>query len=79
MTARINTMSALAVAVTLTVTTLATTGAVARGGGKGGTPVKTANPIVNTIHPIIKTTNPIVNTIHPIGPRPNKRPICPVC
>lgn len=61
MTARINIMSALAVAVTLTATTLTATGAVAGGGGKGGTPAK--------------TTNPIVNTIHPIGPRPNKPPV----
>jgi hypothetical protein len=53
MTTRINKLSALAVAATLT-TVLASGSAFAGGVSKGGTPVKNnKNPIVNTIHPII--------------------------
>jgi hypothetical protein len=57
MTTRMNELSAVAVAATLT-TLLATSSAFAAGSdgiSKGGTPVKhPANPIVNTIHPIVR-------------------------
>jgi Spy/CpxP family protein refolding chaperone len=54
MTTRINILSALAVAATLTATALAASGA-AQAGHVGGSPVKHhKNPIVNTIHPIVR-------------------------
>jgi hypothetical protein len=52
MTTRINKLSALAVAATLT--TVLASGSAFAGVSKGGTPVKNnKSPIVNTIHPII--------------------------
>jgi hypothetical protein len=55
MTTRTNIVSALAIAVALTATTIAASGAAHADGRPGGSPVKNPkNPIVNTIHPIVR-------------------------
>jgi hypothetical protein len=66
MTMRMNILSALAIAMTLTAATLVTTSD-AHAGIHGGTPVKNKRPIVNAIHPIV---------YHPVhGPGSSHNPI----